>query len=282
MDDQSTVFIPRQFTLDEWNEREYELAEKTEELESQKEELDAAIEEIMSKNEYLTKTLEELSQRKEELDQLIYRMSHDLRTPVTSILGVCHVMRMEGLPTSFFYHLDHIQKKGLELDTILKSLTAFSQAAFMDVNHQPVNLSNLLPDVLDSLHQEAGFSDAHFSLACNVTEHVQADRTKLFTLIRNIVKNALDFRSEKRQLKIEIEISLENQSIIFKCKDNGVGIEDAIKPHIFRMFYRGSEKSIGSGLGLYVVKEIVSKLKGGIEVINKSHETSFVVTIPIS
>jgi light-regulated signal transduction histidine kinase (bacteriophytochrome) len=143
-------FVPKQFSLEEWNEREYELAERQEELESQKEELNAAIEELVSKNEYLTSTLDELSQRKAELDQLIYRMSHDLRTPVTSILGVCQVMKMEGLPAAFFFHLDHIQKKGYELDCLLKSLTSFSQAALEDLVSTDVSLRKLTSEVLES------------------------------------------------------------------------------------------------------------------------------------
>jgi signal transduction histidine kinase len=281
MENEVISLIPRQFSLDEWNIREYELAEKTEELESQKEELNAAIEELISKNEYLSKTLDELSQRKNELDQLIYRMSHDLRTPVTSILGVCHVMKLEGLPTPFYFHLDHIHKKGMEMDMILKSLSAFSLVAFEPIHTEEIWGRRLLVDVLDSLKVEKGFSDIHFSISCNGSDTFQSDKTKLFLLLRSIVKNALDFRFIDRPATVTLQFDVTPNQITFECVDNGIGIEPAIQPKIFNMFYRGSERSTGSGLGLYIVKQIVNRLKGSITVRSVAGDTSFKVVIPL-
>lgn len=274
--------VPRQFSLDEWNEREYVLAEKAEELESQKEELNAAVEELISKNEYLSKTLDELSQRQNELDQLIYRMSHDLRTPVTSILGVCHVMKLEGLPTPFYFHLDHIHKKGIEMDAILKSLSSFSLVAFEPIHTEEILAGKFLADVLDSLKAERGFADVNFSLSCNGPENFQSDKTKLFLLLRNIVKNALDFRFIDRPGSIALTFDVTPHQITFECVDNGIGIEPAIQPKIFNMFYRGSDRSIGSGLGLYIVKQIVNRLKGSITVKSMPGDTSFRVVIPLT
>lgn len=280
MENEVVSFIPRQFTLDEWNEREYELAEKAEELESQKEELNAAIEELASKNEYLSKTLEELSQRKEELDQLIYRMSHDLRTPVTSILGVCHVMKLEGLPTSFYFHLDHLQKKGFEMDNILKSLSSFSQVAFEELHNESIQVDKLLTDVIDSFRLEKGFADLQFYFQHTGELIFTADKSQLFLLMKNIVKNAIDFKCKDRVSTISIKTHVTSESFTFECQDNGVGIEEEIKPKIFDMFYRGSQLSKGSGLGLYVAKQIMERLKGSIRVETVPNETSFYVIIP--
>jgi signal transduction histidine kinase len=273
-------FIPKQFTLEEWNEREYELAEKREELESQKEELNAAIEELVSKNEYLTNTLDELSQRKAELDQLIYRMSHDLRTPVTSILGVCQVMKMEGLPTAFFFHLDHIQKKGYELDSLLKSLTSFSQAALEDFVSEDVYLRKLTGDVLESLKKEKGFGEVEYRFEYMGADKFFTDSSKLYLIIRNIVKNVIDFRPLDRPSVVTLRFSATENELTFECVDNGIGIDAAVLPHIFNMFYRGSERATGAGLGLYIVNLIVKRLKGSIHPHSISGETSFKVVIP--
>jgi len=280
MENEVISLIPRQFTLDEWNEREYELAEKAEELESQKEELNAAIEELASKNEYLSKTLDELSQRKLELDELIYRMSHDLRTPVTSILGVCHVMKLEGLPASFYFHLDHIQKKGYEMNNILKSLSSFSQVSFEDLHDEPIQVDKLVSDVVDSFRLEKGFTDVQFSLQHTGNTIFTSDKSQLFLLIRNILKNAVDFRCVDRVSEITIKTNVNSERMLFECIDNGTGITDEIKPKIFDMFYRGSNQSKGSGLGLYVVKQIIERLKGSIRVTNMPGETSFSIILP--
>lgn len=272
--------VPIQFSLDEWNNREYELAEKHEELESQKEELNAAIEELVSKNEYLTSTLDELSQRKVELDQLIYRMSHDLRTPVTSILGVCQVMKMEGLPAAFFFHLDHIQKKGFELDCLLKSLTSFSQAALEDFVYEDVCLRKLAVEVLDSLKNEKGFNDIQYRFEYTGGDKFFTDSAKLYLVIRNVVKNAIDFRSLNRPSGVTLKFSVTEKELVFECIDNGIGIDSVVLPNIFNMFYRGSERSTGSGLGLYIVNVIVKRLKGSVHPYLRSDETSFTITIP--
>lgn len=280
MDTSEITLSPKQFSLDEWNEREYELAEKQEELESQKEELNAAIEELVSKNEYLTNTLEELSQRKAELDQLIYRMSHDLRTPVTSILGVCQVMKMEGLPTPFYFHLDHIQKKGYELDALLKSLTNFSQAALEEFVGTNVDLPKITSEALESLKNEKGFSSVEFRFEYSGADYFFTDSSKLFLIIRNIVKNAIDFRAVDRPSIVKLKFNVENDNLIFEVIDNGIGIESSVMPQIFKMFYRGSEKSVGAGLGLYVVNIIVKRLKGSIHPFSVQGETSFKIIIP--
>lgn len=282
MEDDVIPFVPRQFSLEEWNEREYELAEKAEELESQKEELNAAVEELISKNEYLSKTLDELSQRQNELDQLIYRMSHDLRTPVTSILGVCHVMKLEGLPTPFYFHLDHIHRKGIEMDNILKSLSSFSLVAFEPIHTEEIVGRKFLTDVLDSLKNEKGFTDVNFSLSCNGPNNFQSDKTKLFWLFRNIVKNALDFRCIDKAVYVALRLDVSHNQITFECVDNGIGIESGVQPKIFNMFYRGSDRSVGSGLGLYIVKQIINKLKGSITVKSIPGDTSFSVIIPLT
>lgn len=275
------TFVPRQFSLEEWNEREYELAEKAEELEAQKEELSAAIEELNSKNEYLSRTLEELSQRKNELDQLIYRMSHDLRTPVTSILGVCHVMKLEGLPTSFYFHLDHIQKKGYELDTLLNSLSSFSLVAFEPISTEKIFVRKLLADVLDSLKTVKGFTEVNFSFQYQGEEYFLCDKARLFLLIRNIVKNTVDFRSAERAAVTEIVIRVNAEQAVFEIRDNGTGIDPAVQPRIFEMFYRGSDRSVGSGLGLYIARQIIHTLMGSITVHSVPGDTSLTIVIPL-
>lgn len=277
----SLPFVPRQFTLEEWNEREYELAEKTEEIEAQKEELNAAVEELISKNAYLERALHELSQRKDELDQLIYRMSHDLRTPVTSIMGVCQLMRLEGVPVSFHFHLDHIQHKIMELDQLLKSLSAFSQVALEAIRRDTVSPLSVLQDVLNALRTEPGFAEVRFTLpATDALLVFVSDRQKIFLILHHIIRNAIQFREKGREHQVTIELKVEHDNLIFTCTDNGIGILPEVQPKIFGMFYRGTERSKGPGLGLYIVKEIVFQLRGTVDVTSEPGQTCFRVVIP--
>jgi signal transduction histidine kinase len=281
MINESQEFIPRQFTLEEWNEREYELAEKTEELESQKEELNAAVEELIRKNKYLEQTLSELSKRKSELDQLVYRLSHDLRTPVTSIMGVCQIMRLEGIPQPFLFHLDHIQRKIVELDQVLKSLSAFAHVALEDAAPEWVRVDQVLRTALDSLSGENGFRQVTFEVSAPPLSML-SDSRKLHVVFRNILKNAIDFRSGDDSPRVSVSITGNDSELRFICHDNGIGILPDVCPHIFKMFYRGHERASGSGLGLYIVQQIVHDLKGSVSVESVPGNTSFRVLIPAS
>ncbi len=78
-----------------------------------------------------------------------------------------------------------------------------------------------------------------------------------------------------------LKTHVNDQGLTFTCVDNGVGIEEQVKPKIFNMFYRGSNQSKGSGLGLYVVKQVIDRLKGSIHVESIPGETSFSVIIPL-
>jgi signal transduction histidine kinase len=114
------------------------------------------------------------------------------------------------------------------------------------------------------------------------SENYFTDSSKLYLVIRNIVKNAIDFRALNRPSVVTLKFSVTEREFVFECIDNGVGIDPAVMPNIFNMFYRGSERSVGSGLGLYIVNLIVKRLKGSIHPISNSNETSFKVIIPHS
>lgn len=272
--------IPRQFSLDEWNEREYEIAEKTEELESQRDMLNSAVEELISKNKSLASTLEELTKRKKELDQLIYRLSHDLKTPITSIIGVCQVMKLEGLPTNFYSHTDHIKKQGLELLNLLKSLSSFSDAVLEEINHQLFKPKEVLREVLSSLSADSVYDKVTFQFSYNGLEEFCSDREKVFLIFQNLIRNAMDFRRVDGESLVKISLEVMNEKLTFICTDNGIGIPNEIQQRIFEMFYRGSEKSKGNGMGLYLVNELLKRLEGNIHLESIQGETSFIITIP--
>lgn len=271
--------VPRQFSLDEWNQREYEFAEKKEELESLRDMLNAAIEELISKNKSLESTLDELTKRNSELDQLIYRLSHDLKTPITSILGLCQLMKLEGLPLDFFKHINHVEKQGQEMVNLLSSLSAFSDGVLEEVNYQLIYPKEILTDVLKSLSSEPGYNEITFEYRyCGINEF-SSDREKVFLIFRNIIKNAIHFkRSNNSFVRLNLEISKDKMT--FVCTDNGIGIPAEIQKKIFGMFYRGSEKSKGNGMGLYLVNELLKKLEGTISLESNAEQTCFTVCVP--
>lgn len=109
-----------------------------------------------------------------------------------------------------------------------------------------------------------------------------SDKGMITTILQNLVENAIKY--SKRNIVATVDIRVEshpNRPLTIKVEDNGIGIADDIQVRVFDMFFRGNEISRGSGLGLYILKNAVDKLKG--KIILKSKEnvgTTFIVELP--
>src|SRR5688572_16348727 len=108
-------------------ERESDLADRMEEIEAQKEELTAAVEELSRQNIKLEYALDELRERNRELDQILYRASHDLRSPITSIVGILNVLEYEPLTDLQVECFAHIRDRSLQMDELLGSLSILAK-----------------------------------------------------------------------------------------------------------------------------------------------------------
>jgi signal transduction histidine kinase len=108
------------------------------------------------------------------------------------------------------------------------------------------------------------------------------DRGRLKVVLKNLISNAINYSDpNKTESYIRISIEQENGFYSIQIADNGIGIPEDQLEHIFEMFYRANESSQGSGLGLYIVKETIEKLKGKVEVeSSKGEGSTFKIKIP--
>jgi signal transduction histidine kinase len=268
----------------EINEQLQELAMQKEELESQKEELDSIVDELNKRNQYLDAVVSELKQRNFELDQIIYRLSHNLRGPVTSIAGLLNLMRIDNEQHVIPDFLQRIDQQIIAIDGVLGSLTSFAEIMVSDINKSETDIPSLLRDAVEGLSHLEGYRCMKFSIQSTLPSEslIMSDRDKLRTLFRCLVSNAITFRrnnGETSFLHIAIAPQDNHFSIVFT--DNGTGIDDFVKDKIFNMFYRGSDLSKGAGLGLYIAKEIVRRLKGTIVLEGNAEGTMVRITIPV-
>ncbi len=246
-------------------ERESDLADRMEEIEAQKEELTAAIEELEQKNRTLESTLQELKERNHELDQILYRASHDLRSPITSIVGILNLLEHEPLSRNQKECYVHIRDKASQMDELLKSLSTLAKAITNDVHFTKVNVDQLVRTCLVDLKYMPNFSDVVIRTDFFGNAEFCTDRLLVGILIKNIVANSLTFRKPAVAGLIHIVATTTDNYLEVEVIDDGEGISDAIQDHIFTIFYRGSERSTGSGLGLYIVRKIVDHLHGHIQ-----------------
>jgi len=231
----------------------------------------------------LEKNIVELKKSNSELDKFVYSVSHDLRAPLSSILGVIEIVEEDTVEVSVVEHLQMIKSSVKKLDGFISDILNYSRNSRLEIKKEEINFKELLNDITQNLKYMGG-NNRKVDIKINVTQEttIQSDKSRLSILLNNLISNAIRYQNAEIQnpfVNIKIDISDTETGIIIR--DNGIGIMKENTEKIFEMFYRVSEESIGSGLGLYLVKEIVDKLNGKIEVESEIGKgTSFYVSLP--
>ncbi|HOX84131.1 MAG TPA: HAMP domain-containing sensor histidine kinase [Chryseolinea sp.] len=261
-------------------EREEDLADQKEELHAQKEELTAAIEELVLKNNSLADTLQQLQKRNQELDQILYRASHDLKTPVSSLKGLLDLMRSENLTPSQTNLHTYMNQKVSQMNDVLKSLTMFAEASFEKIEMKDVSLKNVTEEVLRDLSYLPNYGNVNIAIEYNNLHHVQTDELVLYNILKCLISNSITYRDPIKEGNVWVHFSKSPEHIHIKVSDDGEGISMEISNSVFDMFFRGSERSHGQGLGLYIVKSVMDRMKGEVSWISESNKTTFQISLP--
>jgi signal transduction histidine kinase len=267
------------------NDKEYETVEKRKSLKAEKDDAHLLAEKALRKTlKELQKKNGELEKINFELDRFVYSVSHDLRAPLTSVLGLIHLLKEEVSGDNPQHYIALMIESIAKLDNTIKDILAYSRNNRMQVVKEEFNVRTVVSTILENLSylNDTNF-DVNKILVVRGKTVFKADKLRLQTILNNLLSNAIKYRNSQRPLKVEIDTSILKNSLILKIKDNGVGIEPKHIPYIFDMFFRTDERSNGSGLGLYIVKETILKLKGKITVNSTVGKgTEFIVTIPIN
>ncbi|MEP2773734.1 MAG: PAS domain S-box protein [Fulvivirga sp.] len=237
------------------------------------------------REEDLNIAMKELSDRNFELDQLVYKTSHDIRSPLTSILGLVNIAKKDDDKEARFQYLNKIEQSILKLDEFVKSMLNYAKASRVDVKLEKLEFRELINGCIRDLE----YLDNYGTLETNIqikgnNSYFRSDPLRLKIIFSNIISNAYkycDDRKEKCFLNISVSINKKGLKISFK--DNGIGIHEAHLSKIFDMFYRATEKSEGSGLGMYIVKQSIDKLEGTIKINSKEQVgTEIEIFLPAS
>lgn len=245
--------------------------------ESSEAELKELAEEVHAKNIHLEKT-------NTELDRFLYSTSHDLRSPLSSIKGLVNIARRETTDSKiqayFTMMIDRVDK----LDFFIKDIIDYSKNARTEIRFEQVDFTSLVSEVTENLKFIEGAESIHFRHKVDIGHPVMADKNRLSVILNNLMANAIKYHdAHKEKQWIDVEVSNSNGTIKLMVSDNGMGIEAEHQDKIFDMFYRGTFRSKGSGLGLYIVKEAIAKMKGTIHVESAPGKgSSFFITVPIS
>jgi PAS domain S-box-containing protein len=227
------------------------------------------------------KVEEELKIRNTELDNFVYKVSHDLRAPLSSILGLVNLARLPGNTDNPMDYIDIIGEKVEHLDHFIGDVLSHSKNLKMDVTTSQVDFEQIIERTFKDLNYLQGAKDMERSVKISGIAFY-SDPWRISEIFRNLISNAIKYRQlniERPEIRIKILIDQRRAEINFS--DNGIGIDDVSLAKIFEMFYRATEQSDGSGIGLYIVKNAVDKLGGQINVSSQVNQgTRFSIILP--
>jgi len=235
-----------------------------------------AEEELHSKNEMLKKA-------NEELDSFVYSTSHDLRAPLSSVLGLVNLAQTSEDSEEIEKCLDLMKERVDTLNAFISEITNYSRNTRLEVAQNNIKLSGVLQDICDNLEFFERSKEIALEKKFDPDFSFISDKSRLKIILNNLIANAIKYHDlDKKNPFIFINASKTANYIKITIEDNGRGIEPQYQENVFNMFYRASSESEGSGLGLYIAKEMVEKLGGEIALESTFGKGSkFMISLPV-
>ncbi len=232
--------------------------------------IEREIKEKEHKEEKLAKELAKqnkiLQKANRELDHFVYSASHDLRAPLMSIKGLINLATYETKEKEILKYFEMMEERIQNLDNFIQEIIYYSRNSRMQIEKKPVDFNELTESVIKDLNYMKGANEIKLNRDYQF-EEIKSDFSRLKVILNNLVSNAIKYHDySKKSPKIDLTVRQDDAFWYLTVADNGKGIEKEYLEHIFKMFFRASEESEGSGLGLYIVKEVVDRLAGSIEV----------------
>lgn len=233
-----------------------------------------AEEKILRQNELLAKA-------NTELDQFVYSVSHDLRAPLSSILGLTNVYRLTDQVSEKESIVRFIRERANNLDGFIREILDYSRNSRTLLRCQPVNLLQVVSEVLNGLTYMQGFDSVEMRIDIPAELLVSTDRERVKVILNNLVSNAVKYSDATKSSFVSLQASADADQFVLQVRDNGIGIREEFHKQIFEMFFQAHDHARGSGLGLYIVKETVQKLQGSISLQSEyGVGTSFTLILP--
>jgi PAS domain S-box-containing protein len=230
-------------------------------------------------------------QKNKHKDEFLANMSHEIRSPLNAIVGFSQILLTQSskmdLPIDFREHLDHIKLSGQNLSELINNILDLSkiEAGKITYSYETINFKQLFQGIYHINKAKAIENGILFQydISEKIPVYIVADRTKLNQILMNLVSNAIKFTSKEKEVKMTAHLN--DDRIVLKVADQGIGIEKDRLPYVFEAFEQ-ADNSItrnygGTGLGLAITKKLVESLQGTIHVWSEPEKGSvFEVEIP--
>lgn len=224
---------------------------------------------------------QELRKINGELDRFVYSTAHDLRAPLASIIGLLNLIESEPNENISEY-ISMIRTSSETLDRFIGDIVDYSRNARGELNIKEFDFHDTIIKCFTNLKFIPNAERIDKKLDFQGTNFMTNDQTRLSMILNNLISNAIKYQDlAKEDSFVNIVVNNTNGQCHIKVEDNGIGIREECMPRVFDMFYRASSVSHGSGIGLYIVREVVNRLNGTIEANSVYGQgTTFNITVP--
>ncbi len=226
----------------------------------------------------------ELTKINKELDSFVYSVSHNLKAPLMSVLGLLNLAKLEDekLGKTFSSYLQMMERSIHKLDDTLQEILDYSKNARKELSVEAIDLAKMVQDNLEKMEFIPGAQLIRKTVNVETKSPFASDPYRISLILNNLISNAIKYADQNKDdsfLNITVSTDDEMAELIFE--DNGIGIDPAYVNRVFDMFFRATMQKEGAGLGLYIVKETVDKLRGEVTVDSKVGKgTTFRIRIP--
>lgn len=236
---------------------------------------------VLVSNNELSVANEELIKHNNELQQFSYTVSHNLRGPVASILGLISLIEHQATLSSDPL-FEHLKKSAKILDATIKDL-----GRIVDIRNdifkirQNVNLSEVIEEIIIPFQKD--IADRNIRLEFSITSEVfYTIKPMLVSILHNLISNSIKYCATQRQPVIEIKTAETTSEFLLTVRDNGIGINlELYGNEIFKLYKRFHNHTEGRGIGLYLMKLQVDSLGGIIDIASKVNSfTEFSIQLP--
>ncbi|WP_227934870.1 histidine kinase N-terminal domain-containing protein [Alkalihalobacillus deserti] len=234
------------------------------------------------KNQELQQSKHFISQSHKDKLAILGQMSssfvHEFRNPLTSIIGFNKLLRSE------YPNLKYLDIIELELDQLKFRITQFLHTSKMDIvgdSKKKVELKTLLEDILNFLYPSFVDVDVNVTLMMKEDLKIEVYQDELKQVFVNLLMNSIDAIQQKekpREIKITVEYKLD-EDVMIQISNNGPAIPLEVRETIFEPFF--TTKDLGTGIGLYVCKNIIEKHNGTMNCLSDQDETVFEIRLPL-
>ena len=249
---------------------------------------DSGFVETRAVSDAYNKTLKRLRQLDDSRQQFVSNVSHELKTPITSIRVLADsLMGQEDVPVELYREFmsdisEEIDRESQIIDDLLTLVRLDKSQAELNVTQ--ININELLEAALKRLRPIAQQKNVELILESFRPVVAEVDKTKLSLAVSNLVENAVKYNN--RDGWVKVSLNADHKFFYIKVADNGIGIPEDAQEHVFERFYRvdkaRSREAGGTGLGLAITRSVVYSHHGAIKLYSRENEgTTFTVRIPL-